>query len=182
VKRFGAKSGSRRLPLRSFVKGLLVVLTLATIGLAVLARVVPLTGRMTLVVAGPSMTPAITMGSAIIVEPVDPATLAVGDVVSIRSGPDRAIFTHRIVRVVDRDGAPWIETRGDANAAADPSILPATDVIGRVVMVVPLAGYLVALGSQPSGIVLIFALDMLLLVVSGMLDPKRTAGTVPQAA
>ena len=33
-----------------------------------------------------------------------PTTLAVGDVVTLRSGPDRAVFTHRIIRIVERDG------------------------------------------------------------------------------
>ena len=37
-----------------------------------------------------------------------------------------AIFTHRIVRIAERAGAIWIETKGDANATADPSLTPAT--------------------------------------------------------
>jgi signal peptidase I len=69
---------------------LLVALCLLTIALE---RLVPLTGRTTFVVAGGSMEPAIGIGSAIVVEPVDPHALAVGDVVSLRSGPDRAIFS-----------------------------------------------------------------------------------------
>ncbi len=80
---------------------LLVAVCLLTIALG---RVLPLTGRTTLAVAGGSMEPAIHLGSAIVVEPVDPRSLAVGDVVSLRSGPDRAIFSHRIIRVVVRDG------------------------------------------------------------------------------
>ena len=86
------------------------------------------------------MEPAIHLGSAIVVEPVDPRSLAVGDVVSLRSGPNRAIFSHRIIRVVVRDGAVWIETKGDANAAADPSLTPASQVIGRASATIPMAG------------------------------------------
>ena len=104
-------SGVRHLPDLALV-GLIVV---ASSGV-VLARVVPMTGRATFVVASGSMAPAIPVGAAVIVEPVDPAALREGDVVSLRSGPQRAVFTHRITRVVDRADGRWIETRGDANA------------------------------------------------------------------
>lgn len=164
-----------RLSLRGVVHGLVLALTIASVSVAVLARIVPLTGRTTLVVAGPSMTPALQMGSAIVVEPVDPGVLAVGDVVSLKSGPGKAIFTHRVVRLVQREGGLWLETKGDANPAADPSILPASDVLGRVVVAVPYAGYLVALGSSPSGVVLIVALALLLLTAGWILGPERPA-------
>ncbi len=83
------------------------------------------------------MEPTIPLGAAVIVEPVAPADLAVGDIVSLRSGPQRAVFTHRIIRIADRDGEVWIETQGDANDAPDPSITPATAVIGRVAVIIP---------------------------------------------
>src|SRR5258705_8221957 len=121
---------------------LLVVICLFTIALG---RVLPLTGRTTLVVAGGSMEPTISLGSAIVVEPVDPGTLAVGDVVSLRSGPGRAIFSHRVIRVIVRDGTTWVETKGDANAIADPSLTPASQIIGRASATIPTAGYLIAL-------------------------------------
>ena len=146
---------------------LLVIVSLLTV---ILARVVPMTGRSTFVVAGGSMAPAISVGSAVIVDPVDPSLLAVGDVVSLRSGTERAIFTHRIIRLVDREGVVWIETRGDANASPDPSISPATSVIGRVAVAVPVAGYLIALLSSLRGIVFVILLGVLLLFAGWILD------------
>jgi signal peptidase I, archaeal type len=166
---------------RSVVHGLVLALTIASVSVAILVRAMPLTGRQTLVVAGPSMAPALPVGTAIVVEPVDPATLAVGDVVSLRGGPARAIFTHRIIRLVPRDGGLWLETKGDANPTADPSILPASDVMGRVAIAIPYVGYLVALASSPSGIVLIVALGLLLLMVGWVLDPKPTTDLATQA-
>jgi signal peptidase len=157
---------------------LLVALCLLTV---VLGRLVPLTGRTTLVVAGGSMEPAIGLGSAIVVEPVDPHSLAVGDVVSLRSGPDRAIFTHRIIRVVVQDGTVWIETKGDANATADPSLTPASQVIGRASVTIPGAGYLIALLSSLHGIVFVISLGLVLLLAASMVDnlapgPRRETG------
>jgi signal peptidase I len=176
------RGGNRRLSPLTLVNVLLVVLAVLSLGIAVLARVVPLTGRMTYVVSGPSMAPALPVGSAIVVEPVDPATLVVGDVVSVRSGPASAIFTHRIIRIVQREEFQWLETKGDANGSADPSIVPATNVLGRVSIVIPYAGYLVALGSQPSGMVLVLSVGLLLLIVAWLLDPKRSMDPAGQPA
>ena len=128
------------------------------------------------------MAPALDLGSLVIVEPVDPRALAVGEIVSLRAAPGTGVFTHRIVRIVERDGAVWIETKGDANASADPSILPATAVLGRVVLAVPYAGYLIALGSRPSGLVLIAAVGLLLITLGWVLDSGRRADPTPVAA
>ena len=156
---------------------LLVASCLATI---VIARVAPLTGRSTLVVAGGSMVPALQLGTAVVVEPVDPGSLRVGDIVSLRSGPQQAIFTHRITRLVDRDGAIWVETKGDANADIDPSITPAADVIGRATVAVPLVGYLIALLSAPVGILFVISLGSLLLFAGWILEaPRPTRRRVP---
>jgi signal peptidase I len=146
---------------------LLVALCLLTISIG---RVLPLTGRTTLAVAGGSMEPTISLGSAIVVEPVDPRSLAVGDVVSLRSGPNRAIFTHRIIRLVVRDGTVWIETKGDANATADPSLTPASQVIGRASVTIPGAGYLIALLSSLHGIVFVVSLGLVLIVAASMVE------------
>jgi signal peptidase len=178
----GTMSDSRALSLRSFVNGLMVVFVLTALGLAALVRGVPLSGGMTLVVAGPSMTPGLSVGSVVVVEPVEPTALAVGDVVSVQNGPSRAIFTHRIVRLIQRDGTLWLETKGDANPAPDPSIVPASGVLGRVVLALPYVGYAVALGSHPSGVILIVALGLLLLVAQWILDPKPTMGLAGQPA
>lgn len=161
---------------------LLVALCLLAIALG---RVVPLTGRTTLVVAGGSMEPAISLGSAIVVEPVDPGSLAVGDVVSLRSGPGRAIFSHRVIRVVLRDGTTWVETKGDANATADPSLTPASQIIGRASITIPNAGYLIALLSSLHGIVFVISLGLGLLLAASMVESvipvlRRPAGTERQ--
>jgi signal peptidase len=169
---------------------LLVALCLLTIALG---RVLPLTGGTTLAVAGGSMEPAIHLGSAIVVEPVDPRSLAVGDVVSLRSGPERAIFSHRIIRVVVRDGTVWIETKGDANATADPSLTPASQVIGRASATIPWAGYLIALLSSLHGIVFVVSAGLVLIVAASLVEgvvptgrryshPSRQAEPAPRTA
>jgi hypothetical protein len=80
------------------------------------------------------------------------------------------VFTHRIVRMAARDGDVWLETKGDANATSDPSISPSAAVIGRVVTVIPAAGFLLALVSTLQGVVFVVATGATLLVIGWLLE------------
>jgi signal peptidase len=141
-----------------------------------LVRGVPLLGGTTLVVRGPSMEPAIPVGAAIVITPVDPAQLDVGEIVSVRPGPGNAIFSHRIIRIVDREGEIWLETKGDANPVPEPAIIPASSVIGRVQLMIPWVGYLVALLSIPSGVAVLIGLAGILLTASWLLESAERGG------
>jgi signal peptidase I len=158
--------------LRRLLDGLLLALVAVSLGVIVLGRVVPLLGHPTLVVAGPSMEPTIPIGAAVVLDPVPASSLAVGDVVSLRSGVERAIFTHRIIRLADHDGGLWIETQGDANATPDPSLTPASAVLGRVALSVPYAGYLLTLYGTVSGVLFVISFGLVLLSLGILLEPQ----------
>lgn len=143
----------------------------------VAGRVLPVLGHPTFIVAGPSMAPAVPVGALVILEPVPAAALAIGDVVSLQTGPERSVVTHRIVRLVQHDGVRHLETKGDANAAPDPALVPASAVIGRVAAVVPYLGYASALTGSVPGVVFVLATGALLLVIAGLLDEAATART-----
>jgi signal peptidase len=150
---------------------LLVALILLVLSTIVMSRVIPsITGGATYVVGGGSMEPSIPLGAVVIVNPVDTAKLAVGDVVSVRVGPKQSVFTHRIVRLVPRDDGLWIETKGDANEKPDPSIIPATTVIGRLELAIPYAGYAVRLLSSAPGVLFLLAFGILLLAGAWLLE------------
>jgi signal peptidase len=155
---------------RRLFDGLLLALILLVLFGVVLGKLLPLAGAETLVVGGGSMAPAIPVGSAVVVSPVDPRVLAPGDVVSLRAGPDRAIFTHRIIRVVEGDAGPLFETKGDANAEADPTLVPPDAVIGRVAWTAPYAGYLITLLSMPLGVAFVIGLAFVLLAIAWLLE------------
>lgn len=159
---------------RALLRPLVEIALLAVIGLGlanvVVGRVLPLLGHPVYIVAGPSMEPAIGVGSVVVLETVSAGTLAVGDVVSLRSGSDRAVFTHRIIRIAEQNGKTWVETKGDANPNGDPSVTSATAVIGRVMVSLPYAGYLVSLLSTVQGVILIVSTGALLLVLGWWLD------------
>jgi signal peptidase len=147
---------------------LLIVCVLATV---VLARVLPaVTGGTTFVVGGSSMEPAIALGSAVHAEPVDAQTLRVGDVVSLQAGLKHAVFTHRITRLVTLPEGLYLETKGDNNDAPDPSLVPAEDVLGRVTVSVPMAGFGIAILSSYQGVMFLIAFGLVLLAGAWLLE------------
>jgi signal peptidase I len=91
-----------------------------------------------------SMAPTIQTGSLVILQPVAPDQLRVGDVITFNppSRPD-LLITHRIIAIENTSQGPEFTTRGDANVAADPwrLLLPKG---WRVIYTIPVLGYLVS--------------------------------------
>lgn len=139
---------------------ILVVLSVLAIVLAV--NLAPALGRQIIVIRGGSMEPSIHLGSAIVVTTVKPADLRPGDVVTMKDA-NGTLLSHRITRVVTLPDGLYVETKGDANAAPDPVLVPASEVVGRIDASIPGAGYLIYVLTIPTGVasVLCFALTML---------------------
>ncbi|HEY8167494.1 MAG TPA: signal peptidase I [Candidatus Limnocylindrales bacterium] len=148
------------------IVGLVAIVVLAV----VLGRVVPLVGGQTLIIGGPSMEPAVPLGSAVVIGRVAPESIAVGDVVSVQNGDARAIYTHRVIRTLALNGQPYIETKGDNNPVVDGATVPAETVIGRVNLTIPMMGYVVAWLSVPSGVAFVLALGGLLVLAALLVD------------
>jgi signal peptidase I len=141
---------------------LLTAILLATLALAGLVIAAPLTGHQPFILRGGSMSPAIPRGAIAIIAKPPLDTLQPGDVVTFQV-PNGAVITHRITAVSHVAGATWLETKGDANDTPDPDLIPVTWVIGRVVLSIPLAGYLLALPSSLLGIVALASLVLCLM-------------------
>jgi signal peptidase len=150
--------------------GLLLVIAFVIVVL-VLARGLPhLTGGTTFVVGGPSMEPTIPVGSVVLAEPLATSALHKGDIVSLQVGPNRAIFTHRIIQTVERPDGLYLRTKGDGNQDPDPSLVPAKDVIGRVTFHLPWAGYGITLLSSTVGVAFVVCLGLSLLAGAWLLE------------
>ena len=164
---------------RRILRVLLVLLAALTLATIVLGRVLPaMSGGATFVVRGGSMEPAIPLGSALIVTPVAPASLRTGDIVTVQVTPETLVYTHRIDRVVSRADGLWIQTKGDANATPDASLIPATAVIGRASVWIPIVGGLVADLASALGMALIVSCALSLLAVDWLLESlEETAAT-----
>lgn len=156
------------------VELLLAVLLISTVAVAGLARIVPATGHPVLIIRTGSMTPAIPVGAAVVLDP-EPSSLQPGEVVAIRLD-DGTIFTHRITRLVSLGGVSYIETQGDRNATVDPALMPLDRVVGRVALTLPAAGYLISWLGSPVGVVTVLFASLMLLAAWWLLDDEGLAG------
>ena len=99
-----------------------------------------------------SMEPKIMTGGLVMVKPAP--TYRVGDVISFSTNDGRKVSTtHRIVEINTQGSDTFYTTKGDANNAPDSSQVNARDVIGKVILALPYAGYLLAFVRQPMGFV-----------------------------
>ena len=111
----------------------------AVIAFSLLPR---LAGYQMLIVRSGSMEPSISTGSTVLVQPVPPAQLRVGDVITYeRTDGPPVVVTHRIVEVLDAGPPPTFRTKGDANEVVDPYTVTFHSTGGKVVLAVPFAGY-----------------------------------------
>jgi signal peptidase len=129
---------------RSAAVGLSVGILLLVIALAAVLLVVPkVSGSVPLTILTQSMEPTLPPGTLIVVRPVDPDALEVGDVATyqIRSG-DPAVITHRITAISSAsDGTRSFTFTGDNNASPDSLPVTPGQIQGEVWYSVPLVGW-----------------------------------------
>lgn len=128
---------------RRAARGALGIAAVASVLALVLLGVGPRTGwYRTLVVLTESMEPAIPGGSVVLVTPMDPERIAVGQIVTYETPlEDRRVLTHRVVEILERGPHPVVRTKGDRNAAPDPWTARITGPsVWRVRLMVPFAG------------------------------------------
>lgn len=94
-----------------------------------------------LTVLSGSMTPGIPVGSVVLVRPVDPADLRVGDIATYQAEPGKPVYiTHRIVAVDTDRGRTTFTFKGDANRGADAKPVVPGQVRGELWFHVPYLG------------------------------------------
>ncbi len=118
-------------------------------------------GLKSYVVMTGSMEPFIKTKSLIYT--IEQKQYSVGDVITFKRGDED--ITHRIVSVSNVGGLQLFQTKGDANKSADPQKAFQTSVTGKVILSLPLLGYLVLFMRTIPGFVLFIFIPALLLVV-----------------
>jgi len=112
---------------------------------AALVIVVPAaTGSTPMTVLTSSMEPNYPPGTLVIVQPVDPQDVRIGDAITyqIESGKD-AVVTHRVISVTSSsDGSVTWTTQGDNNDAPDAAEVIPDQLRGKVWYSGPWIGYL----------------------------------------
>jgi len=109
-----------------------------------------------------SMEPAIPVGGIVVIKPVDPETLKIGDVICFKlEGGSATTVTHRIFNMTEEG----FITKGDANEDPDQWTVKKGNVIGKVVFTVPFIGYLGSFVRTPVGLILLIILPASLIII-----------------
>lgn len=159
-------------------------LLLLMIGIAVLVIVVPMLTKSTpMTVLTSSMEPGLPPGTLIIVQPVEPAEIEVGDIVTyqLRSGHPEVV-THRVIEIRNTTGGKLtFIMKGDNNSSPDPDPILQAQVRGRLWYSVPLIGWVNTWvnGENRSWIIPIVAGGLFVyagaMVISGIVGSRRKA-------
>jgi signal peptidase len=126
-----------------------------------------LSGSRLQIVRTGSMEPAYPVGALLVVGPVDPADVRVGDALMYEVPGRRGhIVTHRVVEILDSSSGVMFRTQGDANGAPDVEPVPARAVRGRVRWAVPHLGRAARALHEPAGLAALVGTPAALLAVT----------------
>lgn len=132
-----------------------------------------------------SMEPHIHTGSVIFDKPgVNANHLKAGDIITFKASANEfpgykatngaMLITHRIHKVVNQNGQVAFQTKGDANNAPDPSLVPATNVIAQYDNItIPYLGYYLNFVKTRLGIGLLLILPGALIIISTLVSLFR---------
>jgi signal peptidase len=100
-----------------------------------------------------SMEPDIPPGSIVVVVPTPVDDIKLGDVISFTSRqPPYPTLSHRVIGFGESDdGARVFKTKGDANLLPDPWEVRYPGRAGKVILVLPGAGYVMAASTSAAG-------------------------------
>lgn len=129
-----------------------------------------------------SMEPALKLGSLVIVRPQD--VYYVGDIITYKNRRDpKETTTHRIVKVNnDPDiGRTTFVTKGDANEDEDAGLTLPDQLVGKVVLALPLLGYLVSFVKTQLGFTFLIVIPATI-IIYGEVQQIRTevAGAIAE--
>ncbi len=141
--------------------GLAVIILLMTV--AVLTFLAPHFGWRVDTVFSGSMEPELKVGGVAVTRPVEAGDIKVGDIITFHSPLSEKVTSHRVI-AVDDDSSSHFQTKGDANEDADPFVVPAQNVVGKVCFHIPYFGYAAQFVRTPLGLLLTLCLPGLIIM------------------
>lgn len=136
------------------------------------------------VVGSSSMSPAIAAGDAVLVNTVSASTIEEGDVITFIDGEKATIqagqaggnlVTHRVIDIRQTEQGLAFKTKGDANEEADRGLVPASALVGRVMVTIPYIGHVIIFAGTKLGFIALVAVPLGLLILGELYDLARAA-------
>jgi len=122
---------------------------------------VPFFGWSSLVIRSGSMEPAIPVGSLVFIKEVREYTT--GDIVT-RENIDEELITHRIIAKGVIEGTEKFRTKGDANENYDARNFTQDTIVGKVVVTIPLIGYVVSYAQTTYGFLFLIIIPSVIII------------------
>jgi len=128
--------------------------------------------RVDAVISG-SMGPDLKVGSVVVICPVEPEAIAMGDIIAFHPmGVDETLISHRVIGI--EEGSPlYFRTKGDANEDTDPSVVPAQNVVGKICFHIPFFGYIVQFLKSPTGFALALVIPGVIIIAMYVRSIRR---------
>ncbi len=109
-----------------------------------------------------SMYPIIKPGSLLVVKGVSVDTIQIGQILVFTAPWDiNLTVAHMVIKIFHRGQELYFQTKGVANSLQDPAPVPASDVRGIVITIIPYLGYLFLYSYAIISIVLIITVVMM---------------------
>ncbi len=127
----------------------------------------PLVSAYTIV--SPSMVPTIDVRDVIITMRTEIEDVKIGDVVTfVSSDPmyNGITITHRVVGFAESsNGEKMLRTKGDNNNAEDSALVGESNLLGKVMLIIPFIGYIQEMLSNMFGILIIIVIPCAAIIV-----------------
>jgi signal peptidase len=115
-------------------------------------------------IASGSMKPKIPIGSMVITKSINTSSIKKGDIISFKS--NNIVISHRVYDIYTQsDGEKIVLTKGDANKSVDPDIVLQNQIIGKVILHIPLLGFVLNYVTTKLGIIVCIVIPMFLIVI-----------------
>ncbi len=121
------------------------------------------------VIISPSMVPTINVQDAVIIKRVEGKDIKLGDIITFTSTDGRysgVTITHRVVRIEKTSSGKYMfRTKGDNNNAEDATLVGEDYINGKVILRIPMIGYIQYFLSQAYGWIIAIVIPCLGIII-----------------
>ena len=134
-----------------------------------------------LIVLSGSMAPEINPGDIVVSTYINPEEIKINDVITFTSaGNPKNCITHRVINITNEYDSIHFQTKGDANEDPDQRIAQSSELIGKVVLVIPYLGYLPHFAKSPLGFITLIIIPGVLIIIGEIWNITRIKKKEPE--
>ena len=127
-------------------------------------------GFRSFVVTSASMEPTIPTGALLITQYTQPNTLQKDDIITFLPPIHSPEFvTHRITKAAHEKNLSTFKTKGDNNPNEDTWNLAGGAIVGKVIVTIPLLGYIFSFTQSPLGIIFFVLLPAVYIIIDELI-------------